>query len=592
MAEQVYATLLLTDSYLPGALVLANSLRDAGATRKLAVLVTPTTVSVEVKAELANVYDYVIDVDPIRNDATPENLHLMGRPDLRSAFTKIQLWSLNQFSKIVYIDADVVALRAPEELFALEHAFSAAPDIGWPDLFNTGVMVLTPNAEDYSALLSMAAEGTSFDGADQGLLNQHFGQNYNRISFTYNVTPSAHYQYMPAYLHFKDKISLVHFIGAGKPWAQGRVTGAQDGPHTELVSKWWAVFDRHYGSKDIDSAETTTEAGKPTNIRLVKYFVRGYFKPSGSNEQIQGYQETGLPYNTTWDALRSAPPTGSGAEAANLPRHRYNMSSDLSHFVPPRYPSPPRNLWYNVPNQEAPKQIFPWEAQQPKPARIFIGDVGSAQPQQKYAELDEPATPTTAATTSEPGTPISRDELSEPNTPTMRAYGVGNDWQAFTRSNAWDDVPEINQYVSGMQTTRKQPAEAEAEVEGEHEGEEAAPPLRFRGLRVTDFPGDRPSLPVTPAPIRRNNYWGAEPQIADDESRLPTAEGVPAQAAWDPAAQLQKLANAQGEIFKRLESSRDASEGVLQPTPIRANNTIDIQTPSYSGPGPAWEKDL
>jgi glycogenin glucosyltransferase len=53
MAEQVYATLLLTDSYLPGALVLANSLRDAGATRKLAVLVTPTTVSVEVKAELA-----------------------------------------------------------------------------------------------------------------------------------------------------------------------------------------------------------------------------------------------------------------------------------------------------------------------------------------------------------------------------------------------------------------------------------------------------------------------------------------------------------------------------------------------------------
>jgi glycogenin glucosyltransferase len=173
----------------------------------------------------------------------------MGRPDLRSAFTKIHLWNQTQFSKIVYIDADVVALRAPEELFALPHPFSAAPDIGWPDLFNTGVMVVTPDPQVYSQLAELAASGTSFDGADQGLLNQHYGQNYNRISFKYNVTPSAHYQYVPAYLHFKDSISLVHFIGSGKPWAQGRVTGAQDGPHTELVSKWWAVYDRHYGSQ-------------------------------------------------------------------------------------------------------------------------------------------------------------------------------------------------------------------------------------------------------------------------------------------------------------------------------------------------------
>jgi len=404
MSEQVYATLLLTDSYLPGALVLANSLRDAGATRKLAVLVTPTTVSPEVKTELGNVYDYVIDVEAVRNDVTPENLHLMGRPDLRSAFTKIQLWSLKQFSKIVYIDADVVAVRAPEELFGLEARFSAAPDIGWPDLFNTGVMALTPNEQDYAALQAAAASGASFDGADQGLINQHFGQNYNRISFTYNVTPSAHYQYVPAYNHFKHNISLIHFIGAGKPWAQGRTTAAGGGAFNELVSKWWAVFDRHYGSKDIDSADTTTSSGKPTNIRLVKYFVRGQFKPDGTNEQV-GFQETGQPYKDTWDARRFSPPLGGGAEAANLPRHRYNMSNDLSHFVPPDYASPPRNLWYDVPNQEAPKQIFPWEAQQPKPSRVF-GESGSPPPRSpptKVTEPDVPPTPTTAATDSEPG---------------------------------------------------------------------------------------------------------------------------------------------------------------------------------------------
>lgn len=44
--------LLLSDTYLPGALVLAHSLRDAGTTKKLAVLVTLDTVSPEVVTQL------------------------------------------------------------------------------------------------------------------------------------------------------------------------------------------------------------------------------------------------------------------------------------------------------------------------------------------------------------------------------------------------------------------------------------------------------------------------------------------------------------------------------------------------------------
>ena len=63
----------------------------------------------------------------------------MDRLDLHSTFTKIVLWKLLQFRRIVYLDADMVALRAPDELFDLVEPFSAAPDIGWPDIFNTGM---------------------------------------------------------------------------------------------------------------------------------------------------------------------------------------------------------------------------------------------------------------------------------------------------------------------------------------------------------------------------------------------------------------------------------------------------------------------
>ena len=192
---------------------------------------------------MQTVYDEVISVSRIVNK-TPANLFLMDRPDLISTFTKIELWRQTHFSQIVYIDADAVALRAPNELFRLNKSFAAAPDVGWPDCFNSGVMVLRPNLGDYYSLLALAQRGISFDGADQGLLNMHFRE-WERLSFTYNCTPSGNYQYVPAYRHFQSSINVVHFIGQDKPWVQGRYW-KHGGVYDELVGRWWATYDRHY----------------------------------------------------------------------------------------------------------------------------------------------------------------------------------------------------------------------------------------------------------------------------------------------------------------------------------------------------------
>jgi glycogenin glucosyltransferase len=50
--EDAYVTLVLNDSYLPGAMVLGHSLRDVSVQKKLAVLVTPDTVSADAIEEL------------------------------------------------------------------------------------------------------------------------------------------------------------------------------------------------------------------------------------------------------------------------------------------------------------------------------------------------------------------------------------------------------------------------------------------------------------------------------------------------------------------------------------------------------------
>lgn len=245
-------------------MVLAHSLRDNGTSAKLIALFTPATLRSETVNELRvgfapkiesfelqlthpcskTVYDELIPVHSMVN-GTPANLWLMDRPDLIATFTKIELWNLTQYERVVYIDCDVVALRAPDELFALDVNFAAAPDVGWPDCFNSGFMVLRPNLQDYYSLKALAERGISFDGADQGLLNMHF-KDWHRLSFTYNCTPSANYQYIPAYKHFQSTISMIHFIGSQKPWNLPRQVVPVESPYNQLLSKWWSVYDRHY----------------------------------------------------------------------------------------------------------------------------------------------------------------------------------------------------------------------------------------------------------------------------------------------------------------------------------------------------------
>lgn len=719
----------------------------------------------------------------------------MNRPDLHSAFTKINLWKQTQFRRIVYLDADVVAYRAPDELFNLPHDFSAAPDIGWPDLFNTGVMVLRPNTGDYYAMMAMAQRGISFDGADQGLLNMHFKNTYHRLSFTYNVTPSAHYQYVPAYKHFMSGINLVHFIGSEKPWLQGRDKSVGDGPFDQICGRWWAVYDRHY-RKEVRGASnnplisrsrplteqtpvlpSSSQQNAPSQQapELVQYFVKGEYQPvvryvvpvgqapaslpqvshgqhyqptppavhatqtdhhrrqtsdqvgfhtataeshhpvhhesqpafdhalyqhhdhhhdhqhqhnaqhepqeyhehkhdqyhspqdhdqhhephhprqslqsssSGQQpehphshssvsfhhegthtearaEQVSEQQrapetappppepkvEPYHPPEPSWDAQRfvqtnpqsshhtankiqrQPPPSDSKPEAHNFPQTHYEMSSDLAPFVPPeRYPTPPKNMWYEVPKEPPassrapPRPIFPWETNRPAPTRVFPQRPPTPVAKTGGSYFGESQTSTGQAESSMAGSSTGGQQ-SESDTPLSGTFIVptasaSTPWSSFPRSNAWDDVPEINRYVDSLHKHRRTKSQGLAKTPPEQHLREAGG--SGTGTKVTDFPSenDRPSLPVTPAPKRRPRSWGGglgSDDDDEDEGRLPVAEGVPTQSEWvcvhgyrwsptdcpcdltnslryykDPAAQLKKLRELHTDLLERLEAS-------------------------------------
>jgi glycogenin len=114
-------------------------LRDGGTTKKLAIVIpadevhrllpeTITQLEVSPSCSLINSqqsFDYVIPM-PTLASTNRANLRLLERPDLALTLTKIHLWRLTQFRKCVYLDADILALRAPDELFNLDVDFAVS----------------------------------------------------------------------------------------------------------------------------------------------------------------------------------------------------------------------------------------------------------------------------------------------------------------------------------------------------------------------------------------------------------------------------------------------------------------------------------
>ncbi len=252
---------------------------------------------------------------------------LTGRPDLGeargAALTKLHAWRLTAYSRVVFLDADMLVLGDLTHLFDERAPLAAAPDIGWPDAFNSGLLSLPPSLETYQRLLDFAVDHGSWDGADQGLLNDFFGEaldaaelssasfeagtgrsdwgswssgsagtdssgkplpasldnwrgpGWKRLSFRHNVTPNGGYTYAPAYQRYGKSILAAHFIGAHKPWSRARPLRGNTGSPSDaverravndydsLLMRWHDVFDAHYGSSSSSSGGASSGSSTP-----------------------------------------------------------------------------------------------------------------------------------------------------------------------------------------------------------------------------------------------------------------------------------------------------------------------------------------
>ncbi|KAF3402914.1 Glycogenin-1 [Talaromyces pinophilus] len=278
-SNSAYCTLLTNDNYLIAALVLAQSLKNTGTTIPLCVLITVAVSEVSIK-RLKYFYDE-IHVVPSISGVSTANLELIGRADLHTTLTKLNLWTLSRYERILYLDADTLVLSNLDHLFLLlSHVtFAASPELGFPDCFNSGVMLLKPNLTIFNDLTRLVEEIESFDGGDQGILNLYFSDgtrghpmqqlltekenigctihSWYRLSFTYNMEMHKVYRmYIPAVRRYQHEHKVLHFIGKEKPWhfPNGEVDHVENASayylfYGEMVKRWWDVHRQVEGQE-------------------------------------------------------------------------------------------------------------------------------------------------------------------------------------------------------------------------------------------------------------------------------------------------------------------------------------------------------
>lgn len=248
------------------------------------------------------------------------------------------------------------------------------------------------------------------------------------------------------------------------------------------------------------------------------------------------------------------------------------MTTDRKFFQPPSsYPPPPINLGYELPERDPSiKHSFPWEEKPAKPTRVF--------PEVQRPSSSESAAPTATATSNKAGD-------ASPAAPTVQAT-PSEPFATFSQTNAWDEIPEIQRYIANQPQYRRRAHQLQVllhKTKTGLKGSDSGPSPSAEGpsteaqhrrpsLVLTDFPTEfeRPSLPVTPAPVRRPSFWGQE---RDAAGALPQAEGVPDQSQWDPTAKLLELQRRQSEIL---------SAGLTSPK----GNIPDRSVPKSSVPLP------
>ena len=232
---EAFVTLFYGDNLLP-VRVLGLSLKLSGTWHEMIVLCTEE-VTMESRRILENDGWIVKPIETIANPYTNSPKHYY------KVFSKFFIWTLIEYRRIVFLDSDTLVYANIDELFRCGKFCTAYRH---SDLFNSGVLVVKPDLQEYRNLMSKIGIYPSYDDTDQGFLNYyhrrlifasmfnasdpHYQEEPMRLPAVYNADIGQYYVYTSRFFPLEPYKVLHYTLGPVKPW------------------RWWAypIFDQNW----------------------------------------------------------------------------------------------------------------------------------------------------------------------------------------------------------------------------------------------------------------------------------------------------------------------------------------------------------
>jgi hypothetical protein len=269
-----WVTLLTQPDYLVGVRTLRASLAESGSSSPLVVMVTEA-IDEQTRHLLLDDGCLVQEVLPLRPAEDSTNGYANSR--FAEVWTKLAVWGLTEFERVVFLDADMLVIRNMDELFSLEladgtiaacHACRCNPNriASYPpswtpetcfytycrggdhvtepgatdDYLNGGFLVLSPDEAvhaDMVGRLAVIEDLSRYPFAEQDFLNEFYRDRWRPLPYVYNALKTLPHQHPSVW--DPTAVKNIHYI-IDKPWEKPLDSGDR---YFEVNQLWWSVTD-------------------------------------------------------------------------------------------------------------------------------------------------------------------------------------------------------------------------------------------------------------------------------------------------------------------------------------------------------------
>lgn len=293
--KRAYATFLAgSGDYVKGVIGLAKGLRRVKSAYPLVVAVLPD-VPEEHRLLLLSQGCIVREIDPIY---PPKNQVQFANAYYVINYSKMRVFEFEDFSKMVFLDADIQVFSNVDHLFekpdgrfyavmdcfcekswsystqyAIGYCQQCPERVSWPAgigppparYFNSGMFVFEPSRHTSRQIVEALDVIPVTPFAEQDFMNVFFEKIYEPLPLDYNLILAMLWRH-PENFDF-NQVKIFHYCAAGsKPW---RYTGKEENMDREdvkmLVEEWWKIYnDESLDFKsEVAVQETQTLSSRP-----------------------------------------------------------------------------------------------------------------------------------------------------------------------------------------------------------------------------------------------------------------------------------------------------------------------------------------